>query len=140
MVLCKENSICLDVAQSIDAFKAKIKLWMHRMGTGKLAAFLALNLFVKRKILICMAFVQSFLSTTLHLFPSWIGMFLPKIIVKYLIGYEVLLKQGFGSGSWNRKRSFFCGSAKNLLLPLPHRLLDLKSNLVKKFCPFPDVD
>ena len=32
------------------------------------------------------------------------------------------------------------GSAKILPLPLPHRLFDLKSNLEKKFCPFPDVD
>ena len=45
-------------------------------------------------------------------------------------------------GMW--KRSFFCGSgsrsAKILPLPLPHRLFDLKSNLAKKFCPFPNVD
>ena len=49
---------------------------------------------------------------------------------------------GGGSGSWKRKRSFFCvsGSAKNLPLPLPHRLFDLKSNLAKKLCPFPNVD
>ena len=52
-----------------------------------------------------------------------------------------------GSGSWKRKRwkrSFFCengnGSAKNLPLPLPHRLFDLRSNFTIKFCPFPDVD
>ena len=32
------------------------------------------------------------------------------------------------------------GSAKILPLPLPHRLFDLKSNLAKKFCPFPNVD
>ena len=49
--------------------------------------------------------------------------------------------------SWKsgmRKRSSFCGSgsrsAKILPLPLPHRLFDLKSNLAKKFCPFPNVD
>ena len=28
---------------------------------------------------------------------------------------------------------------KILPLPFPQRLFDLKSNLVKKFCPFPDV-
>ena len=43
-----------------------------------------------------------------------------------------------------RKHSFFCGSgsAKILPLPLPHRrLFDWKkSNLAKKFCPFPNVD
>jgi len=49
--------------------------------------------------------------------------------------------QGCGSGSWKRwKRSFFCGSAKILPLPLLHRLFDLKSKLAKKFCPFPNVD
>ena len=53
--------------------------------------------------------------------------------------------QGCGSGSWKRKRwkrSIFCGSgrAKILLLPLPHRLFDLETNLPKKFCPFPNVD
>ena len=31
-----------------------------------------------------------------------------------------------------------CRSAK--ILPLPHRLFDLKSNLAKKFCPFPNVN
>jgi len=31
-----------------------------------------------------------------------------------------------------------CGSAK--ILPLPHRLFDLDSNLAKYFCPFPNVD
>jgi len=47
-------------------------------------------------------------------------------------------KQGCGSGSW--KRSFFCGSGSAKILPLPHRLFDLKRNLAQKFCPFPDVD
>jgi len=32
------------------------------------------------------------------------------------------------------------GSAKILLLLLPHRLFDLKSKLAKKFCPCPNVD
>ena len=36
----------LDVSEGIDAFKDKIELWMHRMKSGKLAAFPALNLFV----------------------------------------------------------------------------------------------
>ena len=53
--------------------------------------------------------------------------------------------QECGSGSWKRKRwkqSFFCGSGseKNLSLPFPHRLFDLKSNLAETFCPFPNVD
>ena len=39
----------LDIAKSIDAFKVKIKLWMHRMKTWKLAAFTALNLFVEEE-------------------------------------------------------------------------------------------
>ena len=33
-----------------------------------------------------------------------------------------------------------CGSGRIFALPLPHRLFDLKSNLAKKFCPFPHVD
>ena len=48
---------------------------------------------------------------------------------------------------WKRKLKaeaveaiFFCGSEKNLPLPLPHRLFNLKSNLAKKFCQFPIVD
>ena len=47
-------------------------------------------------------------------------------------------RQGCGSESW--KRSFYCGSGSAKILPLPHRLFDLKSNLAKKLCPFPDVD
>ena len=54
--------------------------------------------------------------------------------VNKLLLIETTLQPGM------RKRSFFCGSAKNLPLPLPHRLFDLKSNLAKKFCPFPNVD
>ena len=48
--------------------------------------------------------------------------------------HSILLhwKQGCGSGSG--------GSRSARYLPLPHRLFDLKSNLAKKFCPFPDVD
>ena len=53
---------------------------MRRMDTGKLAAFTALW---NRKILICVPFVQFFLITSLHLFPSWIGIFLPKLIAKF---------------------------------------------------------
>ena len=59
-----------DIAESIDAFKDKIKLWLHGMETGKLAATTALNLLMEEKILICVVFVQSFLSTSLHLFPN----------------------------------------------------------------------
>ena len=44
------------------------------------------------------------------------------------------------AGIWKRKRSFFYGSRSAKNLPLPHRLFDLKSNLAKKFCPFPNVD
>ena len=44
-----KQKIFLDVAESIEAFKAKIKLWMHPMEAGKLAAFPALNLFVEEK-------------------------------------------------------------------------------------------
>ena len=39
----------LDLSEGIDAFKAKVKLWMHRMENGKLAAFPVLNLFVEEK-------------------------------------------------------------------------------------------
>ena len=50
---------------------------------------------------------------------------------------------GSGSRSWKRKRwkrFFFCGSGSAKILPLPHSLFDLKSNLVKMFCPFSNVD
>jgi len=40
----------LDVSEGIDAFKAKIKLWIHRMESGKLAAFPALNVSVEKNI------------------------------------------------------------------------------------------
>ena len=36
----------LNISEGINAFKDKIKLWMHRMKSGKLTAFPALNLFV----------------------------------------------------------------------------------------------
>ena len=39
-----------------------------------------------------------------------------------------------------RKQGCGSGSAKILLLPLPHWLFDLNSNLAKKFCSFPNVD
>ena len=45
----EKQRIFLDVAESFNAFKAKMKLQMHRMETGKLAAFPALNLFVEEK-------------------------------------------------------------------------------------------
>jgi len=44
-----KEKVFLDVSESIDAFKIKKGLWMHRMKSGKLAAFPALNLFVKEK-------------------------------------------------------------------------------------------
>ena len=57
-----KQRIFLDVAESIDTFKAKIKLWMHRMETGKLVAFPALNLFVEEKNIylrgICSIFLE----------------------------------------------------------------------------------
>ena len=80
-----KEKIFLDISEGIDAFKAKIKLWMHRMESGKLAAFPALNYLFRRKILICEAFHESFLSTLVHLFLSWIDIFLLTIIAKYCI-------------------------------------------------------
>ena len=65
---------------------------MHRMENGKLAAFPALNFFVEEKILICAVFHESFMSTLMHLFLSWIDIFLFTIITKYLSGCEVHLK------------------------------------------------
>ena len=67
-----KEKIFLGISEGIDAFKAKIKLWMHQMESGKLAAFPALNYLFRRKILICAAFHESFLSTLVHLFLSWI--------------------------------------------------------------------
>ena len=44
-----KEKLFFDVLESIDAFKGKIKLWMHRMKSGRLAAFSGLNLFVEEK-------------------------------------------------------------------------------------------
>ena len=44
-----KEKLYFDVLKSIDAFKGKIKLWMHRMKSGRLAAFPGLNLFVEEK-------------------------------------------------------------------------------------------
>ena len=44
-----KEKIFLDLSEGSDAFKAKIKLWMHRMESGKQGAFPALNLFVEEK-------------------------------------------------------------------------------------------
>ena len=41
------NKIFLDVLEDIVSFQAKIKLWMHRMEGGRIAAFPALNAFVE---------------------------------------------------------------------------------------------
>ena len=40
----------LDLLEGIGTFQAKIKLWLHRMESGKLAAFPILNLFVEKNI------------------------------------------------------------------------------------------
>ena len=53
-------------------------------------------------------------------------------------------KSGLEAGMW--KRSFFLWKRKRkqkreiLPLLLPHKLFDLKSNVAKKFCLFPNVD
>ena len=44
-----KEKLFFDVLESIDAFKGKIKLWMHRMKSGRLAAFPGLNLFVEEE-------------------------------------------------------------------------------------------
>ena len=44
-----KEKLFFDVLESIDAFKGKIKLWMHRMKSGRLAAFPGLNSFVEEK-------------------------------------------------------------------------------------------
>ena len=44
-----KEKLYFDVLESIDAFKDKIKLWIHRMKIGRLAAFPGLNLFVEEK-------------------------------------------------------------------------------------------
>jgi len=87
-----KEKVFLDVSESIDAFKVKKGLWMHRMKSGKLAAFPALNLFVEKKVSICTVFVPSFLNTSIHVFLSWIGIFLLTITAKYLTEFEVLFR------------------------------------------------
>ena len=44
-----KEKLFFDVLESIDAFKGKTKLWMHRMKSGRLAAFPGLNSFVEEK-------------------------------------------------------------------------------------------
>ena len=44
-----KEKLFFDVLESIDAIKGKVKLWMHRMKSGRLAAFPGLNLFVEEK-------------------------------------------------------------------------------------------
>ena len=58
---------------------AKLLFLAASNGNWEVGAFPALNL------LICVAFVQSFLNTSLQLLLSRIGMFLAKIIAKYVI-------------------------------------------------------
>ena len=40
--------ISLDISKDIISFKAKVKLWIHRMENGKIAAFPALNAFLEQ--------------------------------------------------------------------------------------------
>ena len=65
----KEKNL-LDVSEGSDAFKAKIKLWMHRMESGKQAAFLAFNLFVEEKYIDLRGISRIFLSILMQLFQS----------------------------------------------------------------------
>ena len=57
-----KEKIFFDISEGIDAFKVKIKLWMHRMESGKLAAFPALNLFVYKKNIDLRSISQIFLE------------------------------------------------------------------------------
>ena len=73
-----------------------------------------------------------------HFLVRYINALLPFVIPESSSGLPIPLAAK-KPGMWKRKRSFFCGSgsAKNLSLPLSHRLFDLKSNLAQKFCRFP---
>ena len=45
-----KDKIFLDVSEDITAFKARLELYMLRMEHGKIAAFLALNAFGRRRV------------------------------------------------------------------------------------------
>ena len=63
-----------------------------------------------------------------------------KLLEHAMKNVERVLESEYEQGMRKLGAVFFCTSAKILPLPLPHRLFDLKSNLAKKFYPFPDVD
>ena len=72
-----KEKLFFDVLESIDAFKGKIRLWIHRMKSGKLAAFPGLNLFVEEKDLnlgiilpIFLEHLNTFLSELDRYIPS----------------------------------------------------------------------
>ena len=67
----EKEKLLFDVLESIDAFKGKIKLWMHRMKSGRLAAFPGLNLFVEEK--------DINLGVILPIFPEHLNTFLSEL-------------------------------------------------------------
>ena len=88
----ERDKLFFDVLESIDAFKGKIKLGMHRMKSGRLAAFPGLNLFVEKKDINLGIILPIFLSISTHFFLNWIIIFLPTIIAGSLIGFKILFR------------------------------------------------
>ena len=71
-----KEKLFFDVLESIDALKGKIKLWMHRMKSGRLAAFPGLNLFVEEKDISLGVILPIFLEH-LNTFLSELNRYIP---------------------------------------------------------------
>ena len=71
-----KEKLFFDALESIDAFKGKIKLWMHRMKSGRLAAFPGLNLFVEEKDINLGVILPTFLEH-LNTFLSELDRYIP---------------------------------------------------------------
>ena len=71
-----KEKLFFDALESIDAFKGKIMLWMHRMKSGRLAAFPGLNLFVEEKDINLGVILPTFLEH-LNTFLSELDRYIP---------------------------------------------------------------
>ena len=71
-----KEKLFFDVLESTDAFKGRINLWMHRMKSGRLAAFPGLNLFVEEEDINLGVILPIFLEH-LNIFLSELDRYIP---------------------------------------------------------------